>query len=50
VRVLKEGEAFPPASESTAMARAKPGEKPAGVIGTETVVNATITAIDKKAK
>ncbi len=50
VRVLKADEAFPPASESAAMARAKPGEKPAGVIGTETVVNATITAIDKKAK
>jgi hypothetical protein len=50
VRVLKEGEAFPPAGESAAMARAKPGEKPAGVIGSETTVNATITAIDKKAK
>jgi plastocyanin len=50
VRVLKAGEAFPPPSESAAMARAKPGEKPAGVIGAETVVNATITAIDKKAK
>jgi ribosomal 50S subunit-recycling heat shock protein len=50
VRVLKTGEAFPPASESTAMDRAKPGEKPAGAIGTETVVNATITAIDMKAK
>ena len=32
------------------MVRAKPGEKPAGVVGTETSVNATITAIDKKAK
>jgi Cu/Ag efflux protein CusF len=50
VRVLKKDEAFPPTGESTAMARAKPGEKPAGAIGTETVVNATITAIDKKAK
>jgi Cu/Ag efflux protein CusF len=50
VRVLKKDEAFPAAGESTAMARAKPGEKPAGVIGTETSVNATITAIDKKAK
>jgi acyl transferase domain-containing protein len=50
VRVLKEGEAFPPSGESAAMTRAKPGEKPAGVIGTETTVNATITAIDKKAK
>jgi hypothetical protein len=50
VRVLKAGEAFPTAGESAAMARAKPGEKPAGVVGTETTVNATITAIDKKAK
>jgi len=50
VRVLKEGEAFPAAGESAAMARAKPGEKPAGVVGTETTVNATITAIDKAAK
>ena len=50
VRVLKKGEAFPTASESAVAARAKPGEKPAGVVGTETSVNATITAIDKKAK
>ena len=50
VRVLKEGEAFPPAGESSAMTRAKPGEKPGGVVGAETSVNATITAIDKKAK
>jgi len=50
VRVLKKDEAFPAAGESAAMARAKPGEKPAGVVGTETNVNATITAIDKKAK
>ena len=50
VRVLKKDEAFPAAGESAAMARAKPGEKPAGVVGAETSVNATITAIDKKAK
>jgi len=50
VRVLKKGEAFPTAGESAGMARAKPGEKPAGVVGAETSVNATITAIDKKAK
>jgi ribosomal 50S subunit-recycling heat shock protein len=50
VRVLKAGEAFPPASESAAMARAKPGEKPGGVAGAETTVVATIEAIDKKAK
>ena len=50
VRVLKEGEAFPAAGENALMSRAKPGEKPGGVIGTETSVNATITAIDKAAK
>ncbi len=50
VRVLKKGEAFPTASESAAMARANKGEMPAGVVGNETTVNATITAIDKKAK
>ena len=50
VRVLKEGEAFPASGESSAMVRAKPGEKPAGIVGTETSVNATITAIDLAAK
>ena len=50
VRVLKKEEPFPTAGESAAMVRAKPGEKPAGVVGAETSVNATITAIDKKAK
>ena len=50
VRVLKEGEAFPKAGESAVMSRAKPGEKPGGVKGTKTTVNATITAIDKAAK
>ena len=50
VRVLKKGEAFPTAGESSAMSRAKPGEKPAGAVGRQTSVNATLTAIDKKAK
>ena len=50
VRVLKTGEAFPKAGESAVKSRAKKGEMPGGVIGTETTVNATITAIDKKAK
>jgi hypothetical protein len=49
VRVLKKDEAFPTAGESAAVARAKQGEKPAGVVGTKTSVNVTITAIDKKA-
>lgn len=50
VRVLKKDEAAPAASEATAVARAKPGEKPGVVAGTETTVVATIEAIDKKAK
>ena len=32
------------------MVRAKEGEKPSGAVGRETIVNATITGIDKKAK
>jgi Cu/Ag efflux protein CusF len=50
VRVLKKDEAFPAAGQSTAMTRAEPGQKPAGAVGSQTSVNATITAIDKKAK
>ena len=50
VRVLKEGEAFPEAGDSPVMSRAKLGEKPAGVIGTKTIVNARITDIDMAGK
>lgn len=50
VRVLKEGEAFPEAGESAVMTRARPGDEPAGTIGTKTIVNATITGIDKVKK
>jgi hypothetical protein len=50
VRVLKKGEAFPKEGDRAVMSRAKPGEKPGGVKGTETTVNATIMAIDKAAK
>lgn len=50
VRVLKEGEAAPSPSEVAMMSRAKPGEKPGGVAGSETTVVAKITAIDMKAK
>jgi hypothetical protein len=50
VRVLKKGEPFPAASETAAMARAKKGETPAGIVGTETSVNVTLAAVDKKAK
>jgi len=50
VRVLKKGEPFPAAGEAAAMARAKKGDKPAGIVGKEMSANVTITAIDKKAK
>jgi ribosomal 50S subunit-recycling heat shock protein len=50
VRVLKKGEAFPTAGEMGAMARAKKGEMPAGVVGKAVAANATITAIDMAAK
>jgi hypothetical protein len=50
VRILQKGEAAPPTAESSAMARAKEGEKPGGVVATETMTVATIEAIDKKAK
>jgi len=50
VRVLKKGEAFPTASETAAVARAKKGEMPAGVVGKEMTVNVTITAINKAEK
>jgi len=50
VRVLKKGEKGPMAGEVATMARAKPGEKPAGAAGSQTTVVAKITAIDMKAK
>ncbi len=50
VRVLKEGEAAPAVGEVASMARAKQGDKPAGVAGSQTTVVAKITAIDLKAK
>ena len=50
VRVLKEGESFPTASESKSMSRAKKGEKPGGEVGKEKSLNFTINAIDKAEK
>jgi hypothetical protein len=50
VRVLKEGEPAPATGEVSGMARAKQGEAPGGVAGSETTVVAKITAIDMKAK
>ncbi|MGE5800202.1 MAG: hypothetical protein ACM337_07720 [Syntrophaceae bacterium] len=50
VRVLKKGEEDPASGEAAAMARAKTGEKPAGVVAKGKTVLATIESIDKKAK
>ena len=50
VRVLKEGESFPKASESKSTSRAKKGEKPGGEVGKEKSQNFTINAIDKAEK
>jgi Cu/Ag efflux protein CusF len=50
VRVLKEGESFPKASESKSVSRAKKGETPGGEVEREKSFNFTINAIDKEAK
>jgi hypothetical protein len=47
-RVLKPGEAVPLASESSAIAGAPLGQKPAGYAAKDVYVVATIVAIDKK--
>ena len=50
VEVLKAGEATPGAQAGSAVARAKTGEKPAGVAANTITVTATIDKIDKKAQ
>jgi hypothetical protein len=49
-QVRKAGTATPGASVQEARVSSKPGENPAGAIGREVTVTATITAIDKKAR
>ncbi len=49
-QVRKAGTAAPGASVQEARVGSKPGENPAGAVGREVTVTATITAIDKKAK
>jgi ribosome maturation factor RimP len=49
IEVKKAGEAAPGMSAQQAVATSKPGETPAGAIGQQITVTATITAIDKKA-
>jgi hypothetical protein len=49
-RLLKPGEAPVPTQEAVVAGRAKPGEKPAGLVGQEMTITATIEAIDTKAQ
>jgi len=49
-RLLKPGEAPVPTQGAAVVERAKPGEKPGGVVAGEVTVTATIEAIDKKAQ
>ncbi|HTP42064.1 MAG TPA: hypothetical protein VML36_06555 [Nitrospiria bacterium] len=48
--VTKAGEGAPGVTTAEALARAKPGEKPAGAVGRIITITATITAIDKAAQ
>jgi Cu/Ag efflux protein CusF len=48
--VTKAGEGAPGVSTAESLARAKPGEKPAGAAGRVVTITATITAIDKAAQ
>jgi hypothetical protein len=50
VQVRKAGTGTPSASVQETRVTSKPGETPAGAVGRELTVTATITAIDKKAK
>ena len=49
-KVLKAGSAAPGVSVKEGAVSSKPGETPAGAVGREVTVTATITAIDKKAR
>jgi Cu/Ag efflux protein CusF len=48
LRLVKPGEGVAGIQETETMARAKKGEKPGGMVGRQTTLTATITAIDKK--
>ena len=48
-KVLKAGSGTPGVSVKEGVVSSKPGENPAGAVGREVTVTATITAIDKKA-
>jgi len=48
LRLVKPGEGVAGVQETSALARAKEGEKPGGMAGRQVTLTATITAIDKK--
>ena len=48
ITLRKPGEAKPGAETVDAAGRAKPGDKPAGVLGTQTTIVATVVGLDKK--
>jgi hypothetical protein len=48
VRLLKPGETPVPAQEAAVLDRAKPGEKPSGMVGHQVTITATIEAINTK--
>jgi Cu/Ag efflux protein CusF len=48
LRLVKPGERVAGVQETEALARAKQGEKPGGMVGRQVTLTATITAIDKK--
>ena len=49
ITVRKPGEATPGITTASTAARAKPGERPAGAVGEQTTIVATVTAVDKSA-
>jgi len=48
LRLVKPGEGVAGVQETSALARAKEGEKPGGIAGSQVTLTATITAINKK--
>ena len=48
LRLVKPGEGVAGIQETSALARAKEGEKPGGIAGSQVTLTATITAINKK--
>jgi ribosomal protein S17 len=50
IEVKKAGTAAPGVTTQQGMATSKPGQTPAGAVGEQVTITATITAIDKKAQ